>query len=281
MYGYIRICKPELKFREFDEYRAHYCGLCRTIKERYGNLSRFLLSYDLTFLTLLLDGLYEPEVRTIRKNCAVHPIKKQIFIQSEVTEYASDMTLLLASYQLKDDWEDERKYLKKIYSSIIKRKTGSARQRYADKAEKIEEALSDLAYIEKNGCAHPEEPAGCFGRVLSEVLAYKEDEWENILREIGFFLGKYIYLADAAADLDEDMKNGCFNPFRGQNSSDPEFRKNAEEMQRLMLAQAAAAFEYLPIIKNIEILRNILYAGTRTDNWKMKKRVKNKRGDII
>jgi len=275
MYGYIRICKPELKFREFEVYRAYYCGLCRTIKERFGNLSRLLLSYDLTFLALLLDGLYEPPVTKTRKSCILHPIRKQTFIQSSTTEYAADMTLLLAAYKLDDDWADERKLFKKLFSIMLRNKTHAAREGYIAKAEKIEKALSDLAYIEKNGCEHPEEPANCFGRVLSEVFAYKQDEWENHLRETGFFLGKYIYLADAASDLEQDKKKGCFNPFMNYNSSDPEFRAWAEEMQRLMLAQAASSFEYLPIINNVGILRNILYAGARTDNWSTKAKQSN------
>jgi hypothetical protein len=279
MYGYIRICKPELKFREFDEYRAYYCGLCRTLKERSGNMSRMLLSYDLTFLTMLLDGLYEPEVNRTENRCVLHPLKKQLFIQSKSTEYAADMTLLLAAYKFEDDWNDERRTFKKIFAAILENKTKAVRERYIIKAERIEAALSELAEIEKNGCEHPEEPAGCFGKVLAEVLAYKEDEWENTLKELGFFLGKYIYLADAAYDLEKDKKTGNFNPFSQYDSSDPEFRAWAEEMQRIMLAQAAAEFEYLPIIKNAGILRNILYAGARTDNWGKNK--KNNKGDKI
>lgn len=267
MYGYIRICKPELKFREFDEYRAYYCGLCRILKERSGNLSRMLLSYDLTFLALLLDGLYEPEINKTKNRCVLHPLQKQLFIKSESIEYAADMTILLAAYKFEDDWNDERRILKKIFAAILKNKTSAVRERYMRKAQEIEKALSELAAIEKNGCEHPEEPAGCFGKVLSEVLAYKDDEWESTLRELGFFLGKYIYLADAAYDLEKDKKTGSFNPFSQNNSNDPEFRAWAEEMQRLMLAQAASAFEYLPIIKNAAILRNILYSGARTDNW--------------
>ena len=60
MYGYIRILKPELKFREYDDYRACYCGLCEALHRQYGSLARCTISYDMTFLVLLLSGLYEP-----------------------------------------------------------------------------------------------------------------------------------------------------------------------------------------------------------------------------
>ena len=47
MYGYIQICKPELKFREFDEYRAYYCGLCRRLKEQECGLMPLVSSLGL------------------------------------------------------------------------------------------------------------------------------------------------------------------------------------------------------------------------------------------
>lgn len=261
MYGYIQICKPELKFREYDEYRAHYCGLCRSLRERFGASGQLLLSYDLTFLTLLLDSLYEPENNSFTSRCIAHPLKKQQFICSEATEYAADMCMLFAAYKLDDDWKDEKKYLKKLFSTILSGKTGRVREQYIRKAEVIEEELGKLHELEQGGCTNPEEPASCFGRALAEVMAYKEDFWEKTLREIGFHMGRFIYLADAFDDIQKDRKKGCYNPFLSQNEHDPAFHEAAEQLLRLMIAPAAAALEYLPIVKNAEILRNIIYAG--------------------
>ena len=42
--------------------------------------------------------------------------------------------------------------------------------------------------------------------MLGEILRYKEDEWSNILQQVGYFLGKYIYLLDAYEDLEKDKK---------------------------------------------------------------------------
>lgn len=36
MFGYIIVNKQELKFREFDVYQSYYCGLCQSLKERFG-----------------------------------------------------------------------------------------------------------------------------------------------------------------------------------------------------------------------------------------------------
>ncbi len=261
MYGYVQICKPELKFREFDEYRCHYCGLCRCLRAQFGTIGQFFLSYDLTFLTLLLDSLYEPACVSGKARCIAHPLQKQGFTQSEVTAYAADMSLLLTAYKLQDDWQDEHSHWKLLLSKVISGKSGKVRTAYLKKAEIIEQELAALAKLERTDCRNPELPAACFGRILAEVLAFRADVWEETLRTIGFHLGKFIYLADAFDDLERDRKKGCYNPFLSQDAHDPEFHAACEQLLRMMIAPAAEAFEYLPIVKNAEILRNILYAG--------------------
>ncbi len=280
MYGYIQICKPELKFREFDEYHAYYCGLCRSLKEHFGTSGQFLISYDFTFLTMLLDSLYEPESQTFDSHCIVHHMKKQHFIKSEATEYAADMCMLLAAYKLDDDWKDEKKLFKKIAAKLISRKTGRVKAAYIKKTEIIEKELTELSRLEQNNETNPEIVASCFGRVLAEILAYKDDVWEGTLRDIGFHMGKFIYLADAFDDLGRDKKKKLYNPFSSYDEHDPDFHTATEELLKMTIAPAAASFEYLPIIKNAEILRNILYAGVWTAFKKRKTLyLKVKRGE--
>ena len=57
MFGYVRPLRDELKCRDFDLYRAVYCGLCRCMRRRYGLLAPMFLNYDFTFLALLLEDL--------------------------------------------------------------------------------------------------------------------------------------------------------------------------------------------------------------------------------
>lgn len=270
MYGYIQICKPELKFREFDEYRIHYCGLCRALKKHFGMKAQFLLSYDLTFLALLLDSLYEPESEICRTRCIAHPIKKQIFIKSEVSEYAADMCLLLSAYKLDDDWRDEKSFFKKMLGVILSGKSDETKKKYSEKTAVIERELEAIGNLERDNCTEPELPASHFGNILAEILCYKNDVWSEKLRETGFHLGKFIYLSDAFDDIRRDRKKKCYNPFINENEKDPEFIDRTEELLRLMIAPAAAAFEYLPAVKNSEIIRNILYAGV----WNSFKRKK-------
>ena len=103
MFGYIMVNKGELKFKEYELYQSYYCGLCRKLKEHYGILGQLTLSYDLTFVILLLTALYEPKGRKGSSHCAVHPLRKQVIRVNEFTDYAADMNMLLTYYKCEDD----------------------------------------------------------------------------------------------------------------------------------------------------------------------------------
>ena len=115
MYGYVIVNKPELKFKEYDRYRSYYCGLCDILREQYGIRGQVSLSYDMTFLVILLTGLYEPQTAYLEERCIIHPVAKHPVRKNEVTSYVADMNVLMAYYKCVDDWKDE----KKIYQTCL------------------------------------------------------------------------------------------------------------------------------------------------------------------
>ena len=275
MFGYIVLNKPEIKFKDFDIYRSFYCGLCRELRERFGVSGQMTLSYDMTFVVMLLTGLYEPELEQGTARCIVHPVKKQPYQNSIVTEYAADMNVLLTYYKCMDDWKDEKKYLKFAYAKILDGKNKKTEAAYQKKAEKITEYLELLSSLEKTGETDMDRMAGCFGHIMEEILAYREDEWEQGLRRMGFFLGKFIYLLDAYDDVEEDVKNGCYNPF-SQAYIMESFEKDVQQILVMMLAECCREFEKLPIIRYTDILRNILYSGV----WSRFEAISAKRKEV-
>ena len=121
MFGYVVVNKPELKFREFDVYRAYYCGLCHSLSKRHGLSGQLTLSYDMTFLVILLSSLYEPEHNVTSKRCVVHPLRRQNIISSEFTDYVADINVILSYFKCLDDWHDDRSVLKLAYSKLLKK----------------------------------------------------------------------------------------------------------------------------------------------------------------
>lgn len=261
MYGYVRAYKPDMRFREFDVYHGVYCGLCAALQKRYGLAARFVLSYDMTFLILLLSGLYEPAETAKRVRCPVHPFHKQLHIASDVTDYAADMSLLFFHEKCTDDWMDEKKISARVADGVLARSYRRTLEQYPQKQAQITQQLQRLHAYEEQNETNPDLPAGCFGDIIAELFAWKKDEWETTLRQMGFYFGKFIYLLDAYEDIEKDLKKNRYNPLKKMYESGNGFDAGAEELLALMISSCAEHFERLPILRNIEILRNILYAG--------------------
>ena len=275
MFGYVVVNKPELRIREFERYRSYYCGLCKTLQRKFGLQGQLSLSYDMTFLLILLSCLYETENQESAYRCIMHPLKKQKIIKNEIMDYAADMTLLLTWYKCKDDILDERKLSKVIYGKSIKNKVDSIMQRYSRQGKAVYNNLQKLSICEKKELQDIDELSGCFGHLLEEIFVIKEDEWEENLRRIGFYLGKFIYILDAYDDIEKDKKKGCFNPFI-QKETERTFDDWIKQLLMLAAVEFAKEFEKLPIIeKDVEILRNIIYSGV----WTRYEEVKHRRNE--
>lgn len=260
MFGYITVNKPEMKFKEFDEYHSFYCGICRDLKRKYGSAGQLSLSYDMTFLAILLTGLYEPETVNSRCKCIAHPFESHPTKNNMFTEYAADMNALFAYYKCLDDWEDEKKFHKLLYSKLLEGKTGVLREHYTDKVKKISLLMQSFTEVEHSADADIDTLAGLFGQVMAEIVAFREDEWSENLHRLGFFLGKFIYICDAYEDIESDLKKGTFNPLK-QRYANPDFEEECKTILMMMMSECCKEFEKLPILDNVEILRNILYSG--------------------
>lgn len=272
MFGYVTINKPEMKFKEFDEYRAFYCGLCENLRKKYGYKGAISLSYEATFLVILLTSLYEKDTQNGKCRCIVHPLEKHPIKENEFTEYAADMTILLSYYKCMDDWVDEKKLEKLTYANTLKSAFRKIESKYPEKAKVMEQYFAEISKLEKENNQDIDQIAGTFGKIVAELFVYKKDEWEEYLEKMGFFLGKFIYLCDAYEDVEKDLKSGNYNPFKLKYQN-PQFEDECRNILTMMMSECSKEFEMLPILQNVEILRNIIYSGV----WMRYKMVYTKR----
>ena len=279
MFGYVRIDKNELKVRDYDTYSAYYCGICRELKEAFGIRGQITLGYDLVFLSVLLTGLYEPEDERHEGRCIVHPMQRHVSLTNAFTRYGAYMNVLLSFYKCLDDVKDDGSKKAAVLVRLLHKGAVTAGKAYPRQRRVIVKELKNLAELEKSGCTNIDEVAGCFGRLTAAMFVFRHDEWEKYLEKLGFFLGKFIYIADALCDLEEDRQKGRYNPFiqreKKQSSPDagainkPEAVENGtpiteeekDNLLRMMAGECADAYEMLPIVKNKAILDNILYSG--------------------
>lgn len=263
MFGYIVVNQSEMKFKEYDVYRSYYCGLCQSLKERYGVLGQLSLNYDMTFILMLLTGLYEPEDVVGQCRCVAHPFEKHQIRRNLFTDYVADMTVLFACYKAEDDWEDEHSLKGLAYSYLLGKKCRKKPLLYADKVRSISLAMQDFVDAEKQGDADIDTMAGLFGKVMAQIVSCREDEWKDNLERLGFFLGKFIYLMDAYEDVEKDIENNSYNPLKEVflQKTPEQFATECRTLLTMMMAECSREFEQLPILLHADILRNILYSG--------------------
>ena len=258
MFGYVNASLKELNKAQRLRYNAIYCGLCRRIRNRAGQVARLSLSYDMTFLALLLMSLYEPEETTGQRACALHPIKPKPWVDNKIIRYCAAMNVALAYYKALDDAQDEGGTKAKMMLGIFGRDMERIRAEYPRQCNAMAENLAKLRQLENENCNNPDLPAGCFGALLGEVFVYEEDMWAKYLREMGRDLGRYIYLADAAMDFSRDKKKGQYNPFLTMGTEDPQ---SWEQYLLMAMGRCTDYYERLPLVQDKSILDNILYSG--------------------
>ncbi|MCM1307604.1 MAG: DUF5685 family protein [Butyrivibrio sp.] len=266
MFGYITVNKDELKIKDYRKYQSYYCGVCRSLEKEYGLSGRMTLTYDMTFLALLLCSLYEDRTKPQMKRCAPHPIKPHEEICNEYTDYAAAVNVMLSYYKLKDDWEDERSLKGRAFAGILRRAYRKASVCYPVQAREIRRYIREQHRCEAAKERSADIAARPTGEMLAGIFDMKGGVWQKDLRRMGFFLGKFIYVMDAFDDLEEDIRRGNYNPLRPKYTAAAEgglaaFNLECREMLTMYASQSSMAFEALPILDNADILRNILYSG--------------------
>ena len=256
----MTVRKDELKFREFDRYRGYYCGLCRAIGRRCGSVCRMALSFEMTFLAMLHTSLYEPETSGEMRRCALHPLSKRLMLANEAIDYCADLSALVSYYDLRDGWEDERRADRLAESALLKKAAMRAGGRLPGKRDAVLRYVKALHEIEARDDQNLDAAANLTGEMLAELYAWKDDVYARDLRELGYYLGKFIYLCDCYEDVERDIKKKNYNPLISR-STNAAFAEDCEQMLSDMMARAAMAFERLPLLEDAEIMRNILYSG--------------------
>ena len=277
MLGVMTVRKDELKFREFDRYRGYYCGLCRAIGSRCGSVCRLALSFEMTFLAMLHTSLYEPETADEKHRCLVHPLGKQRMLMNEAIDYAADLSAIVAYYDLRDGWEDEHRVDRLAESALLKRAAEEAGKHLPRQREAVEHYVKALHEIEARDDQNLDAAANLTGEMLGELYVMKDDVYARDLRELGFYLGKFIYLCDCYEDVERDIRKKNYNPLISRRTNET-FAADCEQMLSDMMARAALAFERLPLLEDAEIMRNILYSGIwlRFENASERRKAKKK-----
>ena len=291
MFGYILPDKPEMKIKEFELFRAYYCGICKSMGRNSGFGARMSLNYDAVFLGLFLSSLLEDENEIKKEVCIANPIKKKPVVRnSKALDYAADINTLLAYYKLVDDIKDEKSAKAMLAFPLFSSAREKVKKRYSTADLIIKKSMEKQALMEEQNESSIDAAAEPFGRLLADLFCngYSELSHDNkddgILRAlewIGYNIGKWIYTLDAFDDIADDLKRNNYNPFiksyKTKHTDKTEENKNQEELGKMIiedareraifilescLSQTAKTFELLKL-RNTPILENIIYLGMK------------------
>lgn len=265
MFGYVRPLRPELKVKDFEAYQSVYCGLCHTLQKRYGLFARLTLSYDATFFALLQLSNEENCPASCRRHCVVHPFtRRRCFSGGDSLARAADISVILSYYKIRDGIRDSR-FPKKLAYVLALPFYAFPHRKAAKNAPDAEAAA--CAYIaaqndaEQKRTASVDEAAHPTARMLEQLLSggAQTQTQARILSRLGYFLGRWVYMMDAADDFDDDRRTGSYNPFAAQGEKRP-----TELIERLLnscLYEIAAAASLQPEGRFDAILKNIFFLG--------------------
>ena len=274
MFGYVTPCKMELKIKDYEIFKAYYCGVCKSIKSNYGNIPRISLNYDMTFLAILIDALLDEPLELNPERCPVHPIKKRLYVRNNSSvDYASKLNITLTHYKFLDDLNDEKAFKYNILYSISNLYIKKNPLYLKDVENQIKASLEKLSNQEKdlieNNIDSISDTFADLTGILLTSYNFKDKSFIEDLYWLGYNLGKWIYLIDAIDDLKDDMKNNKFNPinhcFNENNLEFLEFYSLIKDRVEFILIYCASQcldiFYKLPIKKNKDLIENILKYG--------------------
>jgi len=271
MFGYVKIDRAELRVREYEYYRAAYCGLCRSMGKCTGQCSRFTLNYDIAFLAQVRMALLGTVPSFRKRRCLIHPIRARMMMEpNDQLCYAADASAILAFEKCRDDVADKRGFDRLLAwgrKLFLWPMYCRAKRRHGELAALVREKLAALSALEGERRASVDEPAALFGEILAALFAWGlPGDAMRVAQVLGEKIGRFIYILDAIDDTDRDAKTGNFNPILllfGEKLT-CEQRQMLEDALIACLDDATAALDLLEKEAGSPrraVLENILYLG--------------------
>ena len=272
MLGYVRIYKDELKVREYELYRGLYCSLCKRLGKEYGPFSRLLLSYDATFLVLVALSVRSIRPGFKKGRCPFNLLKRCSYCLDGADEFsfAAAVSVMLFYFKVRDDIADSRffrRVLLRLIYPYAKAKFRKASRLFPALALELTVLMDCQAELERTGSADVDEAADASAKALGAIFAFLNDG-DDELRSFGYSLGRWVYLMDAADDIEDDIKTGSFNVFVNRFSlkSGADFNDEVKrEVEGTLNLSVFAAIEHCKKLRFdflLPIIENVLYDGT-------------------
>lgn len=272
LFGYIKPYKPEMKMKEFDTYKAVYCGLCKQLGKVYGPFARLTLSYDFTFLSMVSLSLSDKCGGFRMEKCVANPLKKKpCMVPCGDLTLSASAAMIMFYYKLKDNIQDSgiggriKAYLLLPFAAAARKR---AKKLHPELEEIVGTCMQEQYEVEHSDSDSIDRAAEPTAKALSQIFERLSEHHaqRRVLSRLGYLVGRYVYLIDALDDLEDDIKTGSYNILYRKAQKDgteqlSEIRTYAQGVLNLTVGQIAAAYELLDLKRYKTILDNLIYLG--------------------
>lgn len=291
MFGYVKPNKQELLVKDYETYRAVYCGLCKTLGKRYSVFSRFALNYDYTFLAVVVMSVSDEVPVFANEGCLFNPLSRKRCCKRCVSlDHAADALILTTYFKLSDAVRDSGFFKSLAYRfvrGLCKPMMRKAKKHCPEVYELLEEYVSAQGDVEERESVSLDAAAEPTAKFMSELLSFKAtaDDERRVTSVLGYNIGKWIYILDAVDDFEKDRKIGSFNPLMQTYK----FSENGGEDMSMMISEtgkvldacvleAAKAVDLLDSHKFEMIIKNVVYVGMPAEQARVFSKLKAKEG---
>jgi len=208
LFGYFKFNERYSTYEMQNVYKNYYCGTCFALQYHYGQLSRLLLSYDVTIFAIIMK-LHKRPMCDRLKCYGQAKCKKELFLEESWKKIAA-LNILLAAEKLRDDIEDNKSLKAFLAQLLYGRVFKKARNDFPDIAETIKQGYKKILLFEKENKGILE-LAECFGEMMLDTAntAFAIDETQQ---SFIYEISRWLYVVDALDDYNKDARDGDFNP---------------------------------------------------------------------
>lgn len=275
MFGYVKAYKPELKVRDYEQYKAVYCSLCKALGREYGLFARLTLSYDFTFAALLRLSVADCCPGFHKARCPFNPLAKCHACSGggESFSFVAGAAVIMTYYKLRDNLHDGgfwQKLASRLLYPAAALAHNKAKKRYPGVEAVVARMMEEQAALEEARCEIIDRAADPTARALAALFSMDAptEDVRRVLDRLGYCIGRWVYLIDAADDLTDDLQSGGYNPYicalqiqQGDTEAVQVARQKAQEALFRTAAEAVRAYELLEARRFDAVLRNILTDG--------------------
>lgn len=256
MYGYVKLhsgTKNSIK----RNYKKYYCTLCRSLEENYGQKSRFLLSFDMTFLLVLFaDENYVKEISKV--GCIKKDDKLKNVLNQQISKDIATFSILLATVKLDDDIYDDNDLKAKIIKKLFSKQIKLAKQNSPNMYEILTSEYAKIRELEKKGkdiISIENQFANMMVKVGKKCFGMKDNSRISILE----MAAKWIYFIDAVDDIDDNIKEKTFNPYSEYGSFENMLNTKYKELG-LHFQELYKGVNRLKGGENAEIINHMIFS---------------------